>query len=280
MAKWNNDQTYTEIKGRALDIVPKALENGGSFLTMAQAMDRRAVVVKSRNQELIDTWFGNGFLTMTPVFYDMDGNVAIGDINDAKVMNYIKNITPALDGKLYNGRMVLSDEFRITDIDGEMFRRNKIEKYGNHLMSEKDAKKNPVWRALADNNQARLDGYVEQVYKLAKDKYNKTELMGVWFSDSFEKNNMGLFWLGSLGNYFNSYAIGSLNLDLLNNYYFGRVVRVQAPEAQVRAPQETKGLEKTIVTGPTADAMYSNLKKFVPEVNQQEFLKTLQEQYK
>jgi hypothetical protein len=245
--KWNNNKIYTPLKGRALDIVPKALENGGAFLTMAQAMDRRAAVATSNDQNLINTWFGNGFWVMTPVIYDTNGNVIIGDITNKNVMNYISQITPALSGNLYRGRMALPEEFRITDVSGAIFNKNQIAKYGNKLKTEKEAKRDPLWMALAGNSQERHDSYVEQVYKLAKDnKYNKTELMGVWLDNLNEKNSLGLFWFGSLGDY-DSLADGCY---ALNN--FGRVLRVQAPEAQV-------------------ETMYSNLKKHVSETSQPPF---------
>jgi hypothetical protein len=225
MVKWDNAKIYTPIPGRALDSVPKALEDG-LFLTMAQAMARKTEVAKLGDEELIDTWFGNGFWTMTPSFYSKNGNVTIGDVNDEQVMNCIRQITPALNDKMYYGRMVLSHDFRLSDISGDVFNRKDIAKYGNKLMSEKDAKKNIFWRALANKDQGVLDGFAEQVYKLGKDKYGKTELMGVWFSNHFEENNMGLVWAGSLSDN------DSNAVDYYAAFYSnGLVIKVQAPEA-------------------------------------------------
>ncbi|MFA6073124.1 MAG: hypothetical protein WC758_03355 [Candidatus Woesearchaeota archaeon] len=231
--KLNIWQKYDYLKGSALDIVPKALENGGSFTRIVESMKNRSLAMKLKDEDAIAAWVEQGYWTLNPIFYDTNGNVKFGDVFDKTVMDYVRQISPAfsdnLDDNLDEGRMVLSDDFNLESISGVQFNRKDISKYANKFQIEKQANKNNMWLALADNDKSTLEEHNSLLYKLAKDKYGKTELMAVFIDEPSEKNNMGLFWFGRLGNYsINSNAIGNGNL-----YDNGRVVRVNAPEAQV-----------------------------------------------
>jgi len=213
MDKWNIDQMYEPIQGRALNIVPKALENGGTFIRMSQAMSMRSQVLKLNDEDVIKAWVAKGFWTLDPIFYAKNGDVKFGDINNPKVMEYVKQITPALSGNLYCRRMMLPIDFKLSDISGDEFTRKDIEKYGNKLQLEQDAKKNILLESLSNHNPALLEEYIEEIYKFAKDNYNKTKLMGIWFSDKFKENNMGLVRLFGINDYHNSSADGDTILD-------------------------------------------------------------------
>jgi prepilin-type processing-associated H-X9-DG protein len=234
--KWNSDKdkgaVYAAIGGKALDIVPKALANGGSFLTFSEVMARRVEVAKSSDKDLTDTWFNNGFWCLTPIFYDNKGNVAVGDIKDEKVMNYVKRFDYTVKNDFYFGRVRLPVSFKITDISGCVFNKKDIAIYGNKLLSEKDAKENILWHALAGNNLDLHKEFVEHTYKIGKDKYNKTGLMGVWLDDVNLFNSAGLFLMYSLDK-FDPYASDAIGYS--NFYYMdGHVVKVQTQEMQAK----------------------------------------------
>ncbi|HLD40395.1 MAG TPA: hypothetical protein VJB13_04605 [Candidatus Nanoarchaeia archaeon] len=52
-------------------------------------------------------------------------------------------------------------------------------------LTEKEAKKSPLWLAFADGNQDRLERYIENTFRFGKDKYGYQTMMGIFtFTDS------------------------------------------------------------------------------------------------
>ena len=241
--KWNVPQFFDALEGRPLDIIPLTLKNGGSFTRMAASMRNRTLALKLKDEEAIRKWVELPYWTNNPIFYHRNGNVKFGDASDETVTKYLMSINSGLEGQLFEGRMVLPRTFDLNMIAGTDFTRKDIVKYGYHLQTEKDAKKNIILLALADNDKPTLEAYTSQVYKYARDKLGKTKLMDLQFSlynevlTYYDQSSMGVVWFGGLGGVFGRSAVFC---DRGLDYNYGRVVRVQATEAQTRAPQETK----------------------------------------
>jgi len=49
-------------------------------------------------------------------------------------------------------------------------------------LSEEEARSSPVWLSFADNNQARLDQYVEKTFRFGRDKFHYETMMGIFVS--------------------------------------------------------------------------------------------------
>jgi hypothetical protein len=213
MAKWNNSYIYTPVKGRVVDTLPNVRAKGGSILggnvlTGAQAMDRKIEVAKSWDEELIKTWFGcddydNGFFVLTPIFFQKNGNAKIGDLNNQRVRDYLTYMTNSTVNETYGGLMGLPQNFNLDKISGTEFTFHDLMKYAGHSMTANEAKKNLILKAIANNDDDRLEAFVESTHKIAGTYFkHQDELISVKIRNNIvnyhEHNVMGVFRFGGI----------------------------------------------------------------------------------
>jgi hypothetical protein len=226
--KLNIDPVYVPFFGSALNTVSEVLQNGDTFASAAKIMSMRSKALRLNDGIAIEGWCEDSFLALNPIFYAKNGNVKFGDINDSRVMDYVKQITPAREGNLYKGRMILLHDFNLSDISGVEFTRNDIALYGNKLQSEKSAKSNIFLNVLSNHDQTIQEEYIERAYKFIRDKYGQKQLMSINFSNCFEKNSVTLFLVDYLGYKCNSSFNSNISLERDSQ----NIIRVREIEGQ------------------------------------------------
>lgn len=140
---------------------------------------------------------------------------------------YIRALTP--ETRLVNGAVDLSDSYYAA-LDGEEFSNADVGKYCVTVLGS-DAKKNPVWLALARGDSALLDEFVGgRLERAARFIYRRDEFMGVHAPPVPKEGAAGRLWTVhrfSAG-ISSSMAYGSSHLD---HKYDGCLVG-EEPEAQ------------------------------------------------
>lgn len=180
---------------------------------------RRRLEVLTASKEVKDAWWTNYFDTGDAVIYHPDGRFKV--VLNAEPM---KELNPK--SKLSNGALVLS-EGMYDKLDGENFTREEVGKYGlvERLLTKEEAKKNPIWKALAGGDQALLDAYADAVFTKAKEQYRYDKNMRIWLSQP-QSVALGRLWCVYTLDYYSS-AYGYL---CLGYGVSGRLVGV-APDA-------------------------------------------------
>lgn len=209
---------YKEFYGRPINQMPLLVAEGRVPLSVSGLMQKRMEVLDSGDQELISYWWANYFDTGDAVFYHPNGNLKV--VLNAKPM---KKLNPK--SELSDGALVLPKGL-YDKLNGDNFTREEIEKYGlaEKLLTKEEAKKNPIWKALAGGDQALLDTYVDAVFTKVKEDYGYDKLMKIWLSQPQEATTGRLWCVGR----FNDYGSDANGVnDLVSS---GRLVGV-APEA-------------------------------------------------
>lgn len=212
-------EKFKEFYGKNTDQMPKILGEGRTPLSVAGLMKRRLEALTA-SEDVMDAWWNNYFDTGDAVIYHPDGRFKVV-INAEPIW---KEFSP--NSKLKSGALILP-EGTYDRLDGESFSREEIGRYGiaGKLLTMEEAKRNPIWKALAGEDQALLDSYVDATFKKAKEDFNYSgDMMKIWLSQPQEVT-AGRLWC-VLRLYDNSSADGDDNLD--SDY--GRLVGV-APEA-------------------------------------------------
>ena len=140
-------------------IMPQLIAAGFDIWTPADIMDARNDAVGKPWQDkvweaYIDTAFGIAG-TKEAVYLDPNSSS-------------LQAIT------LSNGALPLSDADR-----AGMQRYQRSDLILGRDLSKEEARKHPLWLAFADRNQRRLDTYVENTFRLGKDKYGYGKMMKV-----------------------------------------------------------------------------------------------------
>ncbi|MEK6886559.1 MAG: hypothetical protein AABW88_01885, partial [Nanoarchaeota archaeon] len=104
----------------------------------------------------------------------------------------------------------------------------------NERLTEKEARSHPLWNALAENKR-RLDSYVQNTFKLGKDKFNYAEMMGFYVPND-SKPILRAVVLYRLGN--RSLAYGDRSLDNYNARLVGVRSSASAVSASTKNPSE------------------------------------------
>ena len=200
-------EKFKEFDGRNIDQMPKLLGKNRTPLSSAGLMERRLEVLTA-SEDVKVTWWGNYFGTGDAMIYHPDGRFKVVTGNNAEPV--WKELNPK--SPLKHGALILP-EGTYDKLDGESFTREEIRRYGiaEKLLNMEEAKRNPIWKALAGGNQALLDSYVDTLFKKAKEDFNYNgDLMGIWLSQPKDITTGRLWFVGSV--YGNSSANGNYNL--------------------------------------------------------------------
>ncbi|MDP2907584.1 MAG: hypothetical protein Q8O03_06590, partial [Nanoarchaeota archaeon] len=206
-------EKFKEFYGRNIDQMPKLLGEGRTPLSTAGLMKRRLEVLTA-SEDVKDAWWINYFDTGDAVIYHPDGRFKV--VLNAEPM---KELNPK--SKLNSGALALP-EGMYDKLNGESFTREEIGRYGiaEKLLTKEEAKKNPIWKALAGGDQALLDSYDDVAFKKAKEQYGYDKNMKIWLSQPQEVALGRLWCVFRLGS--DSFAGGNNYLDA----NFGRLVGV------------------------------------------------------
>lgn len=95
-----------------------------------------------------------------------------------------------------NGIVQLSeDDFE--SLEGEVFFRHKLLKYGLGTWLEKDrVKKHPLWKAAADYDKKLLEDYVDTAFSVVRRLYSENKAMGIFLPDGTSFPALNMLFLG------------------------------------------------------------------------------------
>ncbi len=214
----NFGQESRLFTGTYIDIMPDLIEQKLTPVNPAMVMDRRIEAAKSKDERLIEALWDN--------YWDTNFGAAAA-----------KDLTlTAWQEKIYlhpNSRFLLSsfpDANLITggvplntaDIDSSFF----ISERGEHILgrqlTEKQARNHKLWLALADNSQERLNNYVEQAFRLGRNRHGYKEMMGIYVPYDSQLI-LRDFYLSRLSNW----SIANSCRDLADDYAFLVGVRAE-----------------------------------------------------
>lgn len=206
-------EKFQEFYGRNIEQMPQVLEEGGIPLGVAGLMRKRLEVLTA-SEDVKDAWWDHYFDTGDTVIYHPDGRFKVV-LNAEPVW---KELSP--ESKLKNGSLILP-EGTYGKLDGESFTRAEIRRYGiaEKLFTMEEAKKNPIWKALAGGDQALLDAYIDSVFQKNKEEYDYDKNMKIGLLQPPDVTLGRLWCIGSLRSYSDA---GSYDLS----YSVGRLVRV------------------------------------------------------
>lgn len=180
--KLNEIEMFKEFYGKNIDQMPKLLGEGRTPLSTAGLMERKLEVLTA-SEDVKGAWWNNYFSTGDAVIYHPDGRFKVVTGNNAKP--FWKELNPK--SKLSMRALVLPDGM-YDKFNGESFTREEIKRYGiaEKMLTMEEAKRNPIWKALAGGDQTLLDSYVDAVFKKAEKNPGYDKIMGVWLSQPQE----------------------------------------------------------------------------------------------
>jgi len=164
------EQVYKPFTGRYVDAMPALMAEKRIPMPVSALMKRRLQVLDSKNEDLINNWWGN--------YYDSPDGLA----NFKQEYKLVKNAEPLLNiaknSKLKNGGLILTEE-QYDALKGETFSRKELEKAGiNDWMPKDKIIEHPVWKAAAGSKDL-LKNYANAQFK----KYNDSKAMGTYLSE-------------------------------------------------------------------------------------------------
>ena len=219
-------ELFKEFKGPYIQTMPKLIKEGRSLLSVAGLMHLRLEALTA-SEEVKKFWWNSSFDTGDAVFYNPYGDFKV--ILDAQLMDYIDYPHPKR--YLDEGSLIIHDNLYV--LDGTEFTKNEIERYhianrtcqlGDKCNTKDEAKSNPIWKALARENQALLNEYVDAVFSQAKEQgYDKN--MEVLLAPPKRAPTAMLWRINSLniteGSRIQSEADGRAELDFWKGYLIG-----------------------------------------------------------
>lgn len=242
---------YKEFYGANNRQMPLLIGEGRTPLSAAGLMIRYLEVLrlhKNAPEELkpayallVSAWEDNYFDTGDGAARHSDGRMKV--VPDAP---YLRLLTP--ETRLVSGAVDLSDGYEA--LAGEEFSKANVDKYCGRPLSRRDAKKNPVWLALA-GDKALLDELMNARFARAKGRFeysrrNYGKLMGISAPPVpyYDIGAAGRLWtVRKLGDNSTGWVHLDFGDDPLGDYGDGRLVGV-AQEAQRAATPPT--LERRI----------------------------------
>ena len=221
---------FKEFYGKITDQMPKFMEEnrklvneckGPLVLLNTAGLMKRKVEVLTASEEIRDAWWNNYFDTGDAIIYHPDGKFKI-------VLNaeFMKELNP--QSKL-KGKALILPEGIYGKVEGKEFTTKEVDKYGimvgTLLLSRYEAKNNPIWKALAREDQALLDAYVDAVFTQTQEQYGyEKPMMGIGVSQP-RGLTVGRLWsIFSFDDH--SFAMGNYDMG----YNLSRLVGV-APKA-------------------------------------------------
>jgi hypothetical protein len=194
---------YKEFFGRNIDQMPNLIAEGRVPMNTSQLMKKRLEVLSGEvPREKKSFWCSRGFNTFDVVIYNLNRDIKI-------VLDYqpLKEINPK--SQINYGGLTISEDF-YKALEGEILNRDNI---GNNIpLTKEEAKKNPVWRVLA-RDQDLLNDYVDFVFSERKDKFFYDTGMSVFlnYSPSQKLPELRLWTISSIE--FGSDALGIGAID-------------------------------------------------------------------
>ncbi len=136
--------------------------------------------------ELLTVWFDNYFDTSDGAARHSNGRMKVAP--DAP---YLRLLTP--ETRLVNGAVNLSEGY--TTLAGEEFSKADVNKYCGMPLNRSNAKKNPIWLALARGDKALLDEFVNATFAQAKERFGYDgKMMGVYAPPVPTEGAAGRLW--------------------------------------------------------------------------------------
>lgn len=213
----NESRTYREFSGQYVNTMPRLLAEGFTPLTVADIMRRRLDVASSNDPVLRSAWLDNYFDTSDAVLYHPNGNIKI--VRDAEPLLTINTHCDVRAGALVITNDVYGflagPEFACQDLNTDM------------PLSKARARANPIWQALAGDDQSLLKAYTDLVFQEAERRFGFTKNMDVYLGSAEATPSVRAWIVLNISG--RSVLGGSIDLD--NG--IGRLVGV-APAAQSR----------------------------------------------
>ena len=233
MALQLNEQVvpYQEFYGRNTEQMPMLIKSGRVPMSAAGLMDRRLEVRDERfSQKVRSDWHDNYFDTGDGILYHPDGKIKV--VPDAQKL---RDINP--QSRLSDGALVLPagayEAAQVTE-----FTKEDLRKIIKDSLTREGAKSNPVWQALA-RDQNRLNAYVDFVFDETQKRFGYDQNMGLYVRSAQKEPTARLVYVNRLGS--GSDAGGRDRLGYSN----GRLVGV-APEAPVAQKPSAQTLEQRV----------------------------------
>ncbi|MBI2045210.1 hypothetical protein HYT23_04080 [Candidatus Pacearchaeota archaeon] len=199
-------QTFRDFNGRNVDQMPKLIAEGRTPLSVVGLMEARLKYGKQ-----LPAWMDNYFDTGDGVLYHTDGRIKV--VHDSPLIRGLNLESPLKDGALVLGDGVYDSA------QGQEFERKKLEKYVESPLSKEQVKSNPIWRALARDNQGLLDEYTDFIFTQAKERFGYDKNMGVYLDSASDVPKLRAWCVVRLGD--RSPARGWDDLALVNGRFVG-----------------------------------------------------------
>ncbi|MBU0894829.1 MAG: hypothetical protein KKB88_05290 [Nanoarchaeota archaeon] len=202
-----NYKTFPEEgTDKLVKLMPKLIAEGRNPLSVAGLMEARL----KHGKDLSD-WMDNYFFTGDAVVYHPDGRVKV--VTDSEHLRGINS-----QSELRLGALILHDGVYDT-LQGQEFTRSELEKHTGDWLSAKTVKKNPLWKALA-RDQNLLNEYTDFTFSEAKTRFKYDKNMGVYLSSATGDSPLLRAWyVGKLG--LRSDAYGRDDLDIGDGRFVG-----------------------------------------------------------
>jgi len=207
---------YQEFYGRNLDQMPLLISSGRTLMSFAQVMRRRL----EAPEEVRGLWRQNYFDTGDASARNPNGKLKV--VYDAQ---QLRDINP--ESKLSVGALVLENGV-YEQLQGEEFSKKDLAKYTDEVLTLKQVKSNPIWKALAKGDQTLLSDYADSMFSVGKERFGYDEMMGIGIDNAQGVATMRPWFVGRLGG---SSRSGADGWTLLGNDG-GRLVGVEAPKVQ------------------------------------------------
>ena len=198
--------SYKLFKGRYVDAMPLLRAEGRMPMSISALMKRRIEVLDSKDKDLIDAWWGDGY-SMGPY----DSSTGIATFNDE--IKIVPNAEPLLninrDSQLYRGALFMAKE-TYADLKGPIFSRKELRKAGQGKnMTRDQILEHPLWLAAAESDDLRGDYIDAQMQRLGNKK-----MMSVYTAGSYSAPTMRELILGGgSGGWRSCLIAGALGLE-------------------------------------------------------------------
>src|SRR3989338_8696514 len=193
MALQLNEQVvpYQEFNGPNTAQMPLLIKNGRVPMSVANLMDRRLEVRDAKySPEVRAAWHDNYFDTGDGILYHPDGKIKV--VPDAQVMRGINS-----ESRLSNGALVLPAG-AYEAAQGAEFTKEDLKKIIKDSLTMAGAKVNPVWQALA-RDQNRLNAYVDFVFDETQKRFGYDQNMGLYVGSAQKEPTARLVYVNRLG---------------------------------------------------------------------------------
>ena len=157
---------YKEFYGRNTEQMPQLIEEGRVPISVQGVLQQRLHSGKP-------DWKDNYFDTGDALAYHPDGKFKV--VPDAQILRDMTESSGLRSGALELGDGVYES------LEGQEFTRKDAEKWVERELTSQEAKSNPLWRALA-RDQDLLNEYVDAMFPEMKERFDYDANMGIYLS--------------------------------------------------------------------------------------------------